>query len=120
MATIEHITEYLDIDLDQRVWLCNRCGHEHGPADQNYKRGLLVRERDPREVHRPLLDEDKYEYTFAPDPAWCRILEYFCPGCAAQIEVEYLPPGHPITHDIALGLDWLKQRADARAQEDKS
>jgi acetophenone carboxylase len=115
MATIERVTEYLDIDLDREVWLCNRCGREHGPAAESYKRGLLVRERDPREIHRPLLDEQRYEYTFAPDPEWCRMLEYFCPGCAAMIEVEYLPPGHPITYDIDLDLEWLKRRAAARA-----
>jgi hypothetical protein len=27
-----------------------------------------------------------------------------------MIENEYLPPGHPITNDIALDIDALKQR----------
>jgi len=47
-------------------------------------------------------------YTFAPDPEWCRILEFVCPGCATLLEVEYLPPGHPITHDIELDIEALK------------
>ena len=28
-----------------------------------------------------------------------------------MIEVEMLPPGHPITHDIELDLDALRKRA---------
>jgi acetone carboxylase gamma subunit len=27
-----------------------------------------------------------------------------------MVEVEYLPPGHPITHDIELDVDRLKSR----------
>ncbi|WP_320669488.1 acetone carboxylase subunit gamma [Patulibacter defluvii] len=115
MSTIEPITEYLEVDLDRETWRCTRCGREHGSARESYKHGLLVHERDPREIHRPLIDPEAYEYTFAPDPQWCRILEYCCPGCAAMVEVEYLPPGHPITHDIELDLDWFKRRAAARA-----
>jgi acetone carboxylase gamma subunit len=64
-----------------------------------------------------LLDESRYEYTFAPDPEWCRLLEYYCPQCATLVEVEYLPPGHPITNPVALDLDWLKRRAAGRAEE---
>ncbi len=33
----------------------------------------------------------------------------FCPSCAVLIEVEYLPPGHPLTHDIDLDIDALKK-----------
>ena len=39
-----------------------------------------------------------------------------------MIETEYLPPGHPITHDIELDIDALKRKhmsGDAtRAAED--
>jgi acetophenone carboxylase len=101
------ITEYLEIDLDSELWMCASCGHELGGARGNYKHGCLVWERDPREVHRPVVEGD---YTFAPDPEWCRILEFICPGCATLIEVEYLPPGHPVTHDIELDIDALKRR----------
>lgn len=112
----ERITEYLDIDLSSETWVCNRCDFPLGNARDNYKKGLLVYERDPREIHRPLLDDTQYEYTFAPDPTWCRILEYYCPSCGTQMEAEYLPPGHPITRDIELDVDWLKRRA-AQKQE---
>ena len=43
-----------------------------------------------------------------PTPAWCRILEYYCPQCGTMIETEYLPPGHPPLHDIELDIDALK------------
>ena len=117
MATVERITEYLEVDLDTETWRCSRCGREHGSARESYKRGLVVHRRDPAEIHRPLIDADAYEYTFAPDAEWCQMLEYYCPGCAVMVEVEYLPPGHPITHDIELDLEWFRQR---RATADES
>lgn len=100
------ITEYLDLDLERECWLCNRCGYELG-AHSNYKEGCLVNERDPREIHRPGIEGP---YTFAPDPEWCRIIEFYCPGCGTMLEVEYLPPGHPITHDIELDIDAIKKK----------
>lgn len=102
------ITEYLRIDLDTEQWECRRCGHVHGSARDNYKRGLLVHDRDPREVHKPLLDTKLYARTYSPDPDWCRILEYYCPDCGTMVEAEYLPPGHPPLHDIELDIDALK------------
>ena len=101
------VTEYLDLDLDSESWHCHRCGHGLGPAERNYKEGCLLYDRDPREIHRPVVEG---EYTFAPDPDWVRIVECYCPGCGTQIETEYLPPGHPITHDIELDVARLKAR----------
>lgn len=110
-------TEYLLIDLETEQWLCRCCGHVVGPARENYKHGLLVYERDPREIHRPILDP-KYEFTFAPDPDWIRIVEYYCPQCATMMEVDYLPPGHPLPHDLELDIDALKvQWADREPLE---
>lgn len=108
------ITAALAIDLDDEQWQCTRCAHKLGPARSSYKEGTVVRERDPSEVHAPILDRDRYEYTFAPDPEWCRILEYFCPHCGRQVEVEYLPPGHPPAHDIDLDIDALKAQWSGR------
>jgi acetone carboxylase gamma subunit len=71
---------------------------------------LLVAERDPSEVHPPIISG---EYTFAPDPNWVRILEFYCPSCGRQVETEYLPPGHPITVDIEVDIDSLKRRLTA-------
>jgi len=101
------ITEYLSIELEHERWTCRRCNHDLGPARSNYKEGCLVADRDPHEVHRPVVQG---EYTFSPDPEWCRIVEFYCPNCATLLEVEYLPPGHPITHDIELDIDALKAK----------
>src|SRR6266849_10975001 len=101
------ITEYLDVDLDGERWLCNRCGHVIGSALQNYKKGCLLYDRDPREIHPSIVSGD---FNFSPDPNWIRIVEFYCPGCGTQVETEYLPPGHPITQDIELDLPRLKER----------
>lgn len=104
-ADTKRVTEYLEIDLTAREWRCTVCAEVIGPAEENYKRGCLVNERDPREVHRSILTDE--EYDFAPDPEWVRIVEFYCPGCGTMIENEYLPPGHPITHDTELDVDEL-------------
>jgi acetophenone carboxylase len=101
------VTEYLDLDLDRERWNCNRCRHDLGSARENYKKGCLLYDRDPREIHNPIVGGD---FSFAPDPLWVRIVEFYCPGCGTQIETEYLPPGHPLTHDIEINLDLLKER----------
>ena len=103
------ITEHLDIDLEKETWCCNRCGRELGSARENYKKLLLVNERDPREVYSGS-NVNLQGYTLGPDPEWCRILEFYCTDCAAMFEVEYLPSGHPITHDIELDIDALRRR----------
>lgn len=100
-------TEYLNLDLNNEKWCCYDCGTQLISARENYKRGCLVTERMPEEIHNPVIDG---QYTFAPDKDWVRILEFYCPNCARQIETEYLPPGHPITHDIELDIDSLKAR----------
>jgi acetone carboxylase gamma subunit len=101
------ITEYLDLDLARELWLCNRCGRELGPARANYKKGCLVHDRDPHEIHPAIVPG---AFSFSPDPLWVRIVEFYCPGCGVQMETEYLPPGHPITHDIEIDLESLRAR----------
>lgn len=104
------ITEYLDLNLDRELWLCNRCGHALGAARDNYKKGCLLYDRDPREVHNPIVDG---QFSFSPDPDWIRIVEFYCPGCGSQVETEYLPPGHPITWDIEIDIDSLKHKLES-------
>jgi acetone carboxylase gamma subunit len=101
------ITEYLDLDIDTGKWHCSTCGRALIDADENYKKGCLVYGRDPREIHNPVFEG---EYTFAPDPNWVRIIEFYCPECGVQIETEYLPLGHPITRDITIDLESLRKR----------
>ena len=98
-------TEYLDLDLNDEHWYCHDCGTKLISARESYKKGCLVAERDPSEIHNPVVEG---EYTFAPDPEWVRILEFYCPNCSRQIE--NLPPGHPVTVDIEVDLDSLKAR----------
>ncbi len=108
------MTEYLLIDLDAERWLCRVCGHDMGSAHDNYKPGTLAYDRDPREIHQPIVDPERYEYTFSPDPGFCRIVEYYCPGCATQIEVEYLPPGHPPAVDMLIDIPALRRQWEER------
>ncbi len=111
------ITEYLEIDCDTEKWCCNRCGYELYDARDNYKKGCLVYENPLEEVHPPLTSDA--DYNFTPNRDFCRLIEFYCPGCGIQIENEYLPPGHPITHEIELDIDALKARQVDKRQADK-
>ncbi len=111
------MTEYLEIDLLKEQWCCRVCNHEIHSARENYKEGLLVYVRDPREIHRPILDPERYEFTFAPDPNWVQIIEYYCPQCATMMEVEYLPPGHPPKYDMQFDIDAMKARKIGSGKE---
>jgi len=76
------VTEYLDLDLGDEMWYCSQCNYKLISARENYKKGCLVCDRDPRDVHPPIVDE---EINFAPDPNWVRILEFYCPGCGKPL-----------------------------------
>lgn len=102
------ITEYLDVDLLTETWHCNRCGHALCSAHASYKEGCAVRERNPHEVHFPVGPSKEFNFSF--DPQWMRIVEFYCPNCAVMVENEYLPPGHPLTWDIQLDLDFLREK----------
>jgi acetophenone carboxylase len=108
------ITEALDLDLDAERWRCNRCGTDLGPATANYKEACLLYDRDPREIHGRFPGDP--EFSFSPHPDWCRIVEVCCPSCATMLDVEYLPPGHPPTHDIQLDLAKLRERLAANPE----
>jgi len=108
------ITDALVINLEKETWHCRGCDAELGSARENYKSFLRVRPRNPQDIHAPIIDKDRYEFTFAPDPEWTRIVEYYCPHCARQMEAEYLPPGHPPAYDIELDIDALKAQWAAR------
>ena len=110
------MTEYLRIDLDEEQWECRVCNHVVGPATKSYKEGLLVHNRDPREIHPPIIDPEKYRFTFSPDPEWVRILEYYCPSCGTMVENEYAIPGHPPLHDMEVDLPALKAQWSTREE----
>jgi acetone carboxylase, gamma subunit len=102
------ITETLDLDVQFERWRCNRCDYDLGAAAANYKETCLLRARDPREIHQSFGPDA--QYSFCPDPEWCAIVEIYCPGCGVLMDVEYLPPGHPLTHDVQLDLDRLREQ----------
>ena len=101
------VTEYLEIDLEKKMWHCRRCDRPLIAADQNYKEGCLVYSRDPATVYDPITKDERY--SFSPDATVCAFVEFYCPGCGTLLETEALPPGHPPTHDIELDLDNLNR-----------
>ncbi|UXA16556.1 acetone carboxylase subunit gamma [Mycobacterium sp. SMC-4] len=113
MSGIVTMTEYLGIDVGARRWVCLRCGQDLGSADGDYKRGLLLYDRDPGDIYPAGLPGER---GYCPDPQWCRIVEFYCPGCATQVETEYLPPGHPLTRDMDVDVDALVAKHGAAAE----
>ena len=55
-----YATEYLKIDLDTENWECRSCDHVIGSARETYKKGLKLYKRNPQDIHRPILDPDRY------------------------------------------------------------
>ena len=58
----------------------------------------MVAEVPLEEAHPPLAHGASPSFT--PDRDYCRLIEFYCPHCWVTIENEYLPPGHPLTHEI--------------------
>jgi acetophenone carboxylase len=110
------ITEYLDVDLDREMWSCHVCERDLIGARENYKRGCLVYERDPKEIYPPIF-EGNPQVTLTTADGYGVFVEFYCPGCGTMVENELLPPGYPPTHDIELDLDALKARHRAQATE---
>ncbi|MEV7046299.1 hydantoinase B/oxoprolinase family protein [Amycolatopsis sp. NPDC051061] len=71
---------------------CARCSHEICAADADWKDHVPHREAPLAEagpVHR--------------DTGECVLREFYCPGCAAMLEVEMARPGDPPLHDRVTG-----------------
>jgi N-methylhydantoinase B len=88
----------------QRVIRCSRCGHLLCHAKENYKLYALHRARHLGDIMPPLPTGEPYigEYH-----------EYFCPGCATQLQVDMFSPtlgGDPILWDTRIDSDRLKTR----------
>jgi len=106
-----NITEYLMIDLQKEMWCCSRCNAELISAKEPYYKGCLVYDRPGTEVYGPPIKIAKgQQVSYAPDPRFNHILEFYCPQCGIMVEVQYLPPGHPLPVDIAVDLDGMKKR----------
>jgi N-methylhydantoinase B len=79
--------------------VCAECGHVYGRAEENFKWFCSIYDRDPGEIYGD----------FAPDPDWMVYREFYCPGCGIQVEVEAVPPGMPILHDVE--IDWVAMQS---------
>jgi acetone carboxylase gamma subunit len=107
------ITESVDIDLNKEMWCCSRCHAEIYSARDSYLKGCLVYERPASEIYGPAIPvkQDSASISYAPEPDFMRVIEFYCPKCGAQMSVQYLPPGHPIVSEISLDIDKLKKKA---------
>ncbi len=107
------ITETVEIDLDKEMWCCSSCHAEIYSARESYLKGCLVYERPASEIYGPPIPikQDSDAISYAPDPDFMRVVEFYCPECGAIMTVQYLPPGHPIVTEIELDIDKLKERA---------
>ena len=83
----------------ERIVKC-RCGQEFGDYRVNWKLCSLIHVRDSVDA----LDQ-VYRGTQQPDPSWVQIREYYCPGCATQLEVEGVPRGTPPDFEFLPDLD---------------
>ena len=107
------ITESAAIDLDKEMWCCNRCNAEIHTTRESYLKGCLVYERPANEIYGPSIPvkRDASTISYAPEPDFMRVVEFYCPNCGAMMTVQYLPPGHPLNLEIELDIDKLKGKA---------
>jgi len=96
--TILNLTPYLDLIEDsngETLIVCSQCDTIYCRPSENFKYFSLISERAPKEIQPGRLSFDG---------EWITYREFYCPGCAAQIEVEAVPPGWPIlkTYEIQL------------------
>ena len=92
----------------ERIVKCT-CGQEFGDYRVNWKLKALIHVRSSEDEIKEI-----YPYAGAPDPTYCEIREYYCPGCGNQLQVETVPFGYPVVMDFLPDLDsfyqeWLGQ-----------
>jgi len=83
----------------ERVVKC-ACGHEFGDYRQTWKLNAKVFARDTAESM-----EEVFRGPRKCDPSWMVLREFYCPTCAALLEVEAVPPGYPYVFDFLPELD---------------
>jgi acetone carboxylase, gamma subunit len=69
------------------------CGHDFGDYRRNWKEAALVFERDPG-------DGLVYRGPRAASADWNVLREFYCPGCAVQLDVEVVPRGYPFVFNF--------------------
>jgi acetone carboxylase gamma subunit len=80
-----------------RVVKCE-CGYEFGDYRRNWKEEALVYERPPQ-------DGVVFQPNKGADPQWQALREFYCPGCATQLDVEPVPVGYPFVFNFLPDLD---------------
>jgi acetone carboxylase gamma subunit len=91
----EHL--YVVLKGVERIVKCS-CGHEFGDCRQNWKLNALVYERDTQ-------DGEIFRGPQGADPEWMVLREFYCPGCATQLDVECVCPGHPLVFNQQADID---------------
>lgn len=88
------------------------CGHEFGPADDNWKTACQIRVREGKDEMREL-----YPEWMTPDSNWTfQLREFFCPGCYTLLDVDAVPAGYPVIEPFDPDIDtfyeeWLEEPA---------
>ncbi|MEH6503996.1 MAG: acetone carboxylase subunit gamma [Cycloclasticus sp.] len=100
---------------NERVVKCD-CGHEYGDYRVNWKLKADIRVRDNQEK----MEQVYYPAAAAPDPEWMEIREFYCPNCVAQLAVEVVPPGYPLTFEAFPDLDRFYREYMNRPLSDES
>lgn len=95
-------------ETGKRIVKCD-CGHEFCDYKDNWKLHAQIYVRDTEEAMNEV-----YPKLMAPDPKWQVLREFYCPGCASQLEVEAVPPWYPVIKEFEPDIDtfyheWLKK-----------
>jgi acetone carboxylase gamma subunit len=93
---IMDLTPYVKIVEDsggRKITVCSKCGFAYSEAKNDFKLFSLIYERDPADV---------YPTHLATDKNWVVYREFYCPGCATQVEVEQCPECMTIIQEAKL------------------
>lgn len=74
------------------------CGQEFGDYRRNWKEAALIHER-------VAADDQVYRGPRVADPDWTILREFYCPGCATQLDVEVVPRGYPFIFNFEPDLE---------------
>lgn len=83
----------------ERIVKCE-CGHELCDGSENWRLHALLYVRNDKEALAEI-----YPGTRTPDPEFVELREFYCPGCATQLEVDTMTPGYPILHEFEPDVD---------------
>jgi acetone carboxylase gamma subunit len=104
------LTEHLMIvNKDEKLIIKALCGCELGDYRDNWKLKVLIHVRNSVEDFKEI-----YPDPLIPDPNWCEIREFICPGCGSLLDVDVVPPGYPIIKEFEPDIEtfytkWLKR-----------